>query len=278
MPSADSNGVQIAYEVTGKGEPLLLIMGYGLPGSAWALSLPFFTQKFQVITFDNRGTGGSDAPEEGYEVPVFARDALAVMDAAGWQSAHVFGVSMGGMIAQQLALDAPGRVRSLVLGCTTCGEPAPTPEQVAAVRQLGEAFRLSAEDPERAVQIMLPLSLPQPFIDAHPEIAPLLVAGLRMMPTRKVPEADLEVAPQAWESCSRLHELTMPALVLHGTEDRLIPVTHAQRLFEGLPNVELRIYKGAGHAFQSHDPAGINTSIADWLATRPAPPPPPAQG
>src|SRR5215207_2715438 len=111
MPSADSNGVQIAYDLTGSGEPLLLIMGYGLPGSAWALSLPHFTQKFQVITFDNRGTGRSDAPEEGYEVPVFARDALAVMDAAGWQSAHVFGVSMGGMIAQQLALDAPGRVR-----------------------------------------------------------------------------------------------------------------------------------------------------------------------
>ena len=277
MPVAESDGVKIQYEVAGAGEPLLLIMGYGAPGAAWALSLPYFTEKFQVITFDNRGTGHSDAPDDGYTVPQFARDARAVLDAAGWESAHVFGISMGGMIAQQLALDVPGRVRSLVLGCTTCGQPDPTPDSMEAGRQLMEAFKLAPTDPEGAIRMMLPLSYPQSFIDAHPELVPLGTAALRMLPTRRVPEVELEGGDlQGWETCSRLHELTMPALVLHGTEDRLIPVTHAYRLFEGLSNVELRIYKGAGHIFQAQDFAGINTSIVAWLSTRPAPAPAPA--
>ena len=273
MPVADSGGVQIQYEVTGEGEPLLLIIGYGLPGSAWALSLPFFTQKFQVITFDNRGTGKSAVPEEGYLLSDFAGDARAVMDAAGWESAHVFGVSMGGMIAQQFALDNPGRVRSLVLGCTTCGEPEPTPESLEAGRTLAEAVKLIPTEPERAVRMMLPLSYPQSFLDAHPELVPLLTMALKAQPTQKAPEIDPEAGRiEGWEPwCSRLAELTMPALILHGTEDRLIPVTHAQRLFDGLPHAELRIYKGAGHAFQAHDFTGINTSIATWLSTRPAP-------
>ncbi len=200
-----------------------------------------------------------------------------MLDAAGWESAHVFGVSMGGMIAQQLALDAPGRVRSLVLGCTTCGQPDPTPESMEAGRTLMEAVQLIPTDAERAVRMMLPLSYPQSFLDAHPELVPLLTAALRMLPTRKAPVIEYEGGDLlGWESASRLHELTMPALVLHGTEDRLIPVTHAYALLEGLPNVELRVFKGAGHAFQAHDFAGINTSIAAWLSTRPAPAPAPA--
>ncbi len=270
MPFADSGGVRISYEKAGQGEPLLLIMGYGLPGAAWAVSLPYFTPRFQAVYFDNRGTGSSDAPDEGYEIADFARDALAVMDAAGWESAHVFGVSMGGMIAQQLALDAPRRVRTLVLGCTSSGEPEErTPEQEQAVRMLGEAVALMQEDPERSVRLMLPLSYPQPFIDAHPELVPLMVAMAKAMPTKKAPEIRLDDAGVLqWKSAPRLAELTMPALILHGTEDRLIPVSHAFRLLEGLPQAELRVFKGAGHAFQALDMAGITRGIAEWLAAK----------
>lgn len=282
MPFADSNGVRINYEKVGKGEPLLLIMGYGLPGAAWLLSLPYFTQRFEVIYFDNRGTGASDAPDEGYEIADFARDARAVLDAAEWPAAHVFGVSMGGMIAQQLALDTPERVRSLVLGCTTSGEPEErTPEQLEAVRTLGEAVAIMAEDPERFAQLTLPLSYPQAFIDAHPEMLPLTVAMVKAMPTKKAPELRLDDAGVLqWKSAPRLAELTMPALVLHGAADRLIPSSHAQRLFEGLPNVKLRLFKGAGHAFQALDMAGITGGVAAWLTakiTTPQPAPAPAQ-
>jgi 3-oxoadipate enol-lactonase len=270
MPVADSNGVKISYEKVGKGEPLLLVMGYGLPGAAWAVTLPYFTDRFEVITFDNRGTGASDAPDEGYEIEDFARDARAVLDAAGWSSAHVFGVSMGGMIAQQLALDAPDRVRSLVLGCTTSGVPEErTPEHEEALRTLGEAVAIMQEDPERSVSLMLPLSYPQPFIDAHPELAPLMAMMARAMPTKKAPEIRLDgEGIQQWKSAPRLAELTMPALVLHGTEDRLIPLDHAMRLFEGLPQAEIRIFKGAGHAFQAQDMDGITRGIAAWLAAK----------
>jgi 3-oxoadipate enol-lactonase len=270
MPFADSGGVRISYEKAGQGEPLLLIMGYGLPGAAWAISLPYFTPHFQVVYFDNRGTGASDAPDDGYAITDFARDALAVMDAAGWESAHVFGVSMGGMIAQQLALDAPRRVRTLVLGCASSGEPEErTPEQEAAVRTLGEAVALMQEDPERSVRLMLPLSYPQAFLDAHPELVPLMVAMAKAMPTKKAPEIQLDdAAVLQWKSAPRLAELTMPALILHGTADRLIPVSHAFRLLDGLPQAELRVFKGAGHAFQALDMAGITRGIAEWLAAK----------
>ena len=269
MPFADSDGVRINYDKAGAGEPLLLIMGYGLPGAAWAVSLPYFTSRFEVVYYDNRGTGASDAPEDGYEIWDFARDARAVLDAVGWSSAHVFGVSMGGMIAQQLALDAPERVRTLVLGCTSSGIEERTPEHDEALRTLGEAVAIMQEDPERSVQMMLPLSYPQPFIDAHPELAPLMVMMARAMPTKRAPEINLDDPKLLeWKSAPRLGELTMPALVLHGTEDRLVPLPYAFRLFEGLPNAELRLFKGAGHAFQAQDMDGITRGIAEWLAAK----------
>jgi 3-oxoadipate enol-lactonase len=271
MPFAVSDGVQIHYEKVGQGEPLLLVMGYGLPGAAWIVSLPYFTSRFEVVYFDNRGTGTSDAPEEGYEIEDFARDARVVLDAVEWPSAHVFGVSMGGMIAQQLALDAPERVRSLVLGCTTSGEPEErTPEQDEALRTLGEAMAIMSEDPERFARLTLSISYPLSFLDAHPELLPLTVAMVKAMPaTKKAPEIRLDDSSlQQWKSAPRLGELTMPALVLHGTVDRLIPLSHAFRLFEGLPNVELRVFKGAGHVFQAQDMAGVTRGIAEWLAAK----------
>ena len=194
-----------------------------------------------------------------------------MLDAVGWSSAHIFGVSMGGMIAQQLALDAPDRVRTLVLGCTSSGlvQEERTPEHDEALRTLGEAVAIMPTEPERSVRMMLPLNFPQPFIDAHPELMPLMTAFVKAMPTKKAPELNRDDPKLLeWTSAPRLGELTMPTLILHGMEDRLAPVQYALRLLEGLPNVELRLFKGAGHAFQSHDMDGITHGIADWLAVK----------
>jgi pimeloyl-ACP methyl ester carboxylesterase len=120
MPVTTIDGVTIHYNETGEGEPLLLIMGYGMPGDAWLGSLPFL-HGFRCIYYDNRGTGRSDKPAGPYTIVQMADDAAGLLDHLGIARAHVYGVSMGGMIAQELVLRHPTKVRSLVLGCTLCG-------------------------------------------------------------------------------------------------------------------------------------------------------------
>ncbi|MCC6381688.1 MAG: alpha/beta fold hydrolase [Dehalococcoidia bacterium] len=271
MPVTEASGATIAYEAAGQGPPLLLVMGYGLPGSAWALMLPYLSG-FQVAYFDNRGTGGSRGAPVGRIsefIPTAAGDALAVMDALGWQSAHVFGISMGGMIAQEVALRAPERVRSLVLGCTSCGEPGPTEAQRETIRELQRGMSLMATAPEECARVVLPLSFPAAYLAAHPEVVSLTAMAFKAMPTAAVPAIEGEEL-NGWRSADRLGEIRTPALVLHGAEDRLIPVAHGYRLFEGLPNAELRVIKGAGHSFTAHDPAGTLHGVAVWLQAREA--------
>src|SRR5579872_3340278 len=118
-----NQGISIYWDEQGAGEPVLLIMGLTYPSDMWHRSRPVLAARFRTIALDNRGIGRSDVPPGPYPIAVMASDAAAVLDAAGLESAHVFGVSMGGMIAQEFALQYPKRVRSLILGCTTPGGP-----------------------------------------------------------------------------------------------------------------------------------------------------------
>src|SRR5512137_315754 len=123
MPFTDNSGVRIYWEEQGQGDPVLLIMGLGYTLDMWYRTVPVLSRHYRTITFDNRGVGRSDVPAGPYPIPVMAADAAAVMDSAGVTRAHVFGVSMGGMIAQEFALQYPERTRSLILGCTSHGGP-----------------------------------------------------------------------------------------------------------------------------------------------------------
>jgi len=117
------NGVTLYYEVHGKGDPLLLIMGLGANATGWSSQVPSFSREYQVIAFDNRGAGRSDKPNEPYSMDQMADDAHALLDELGVGPAHVFGMSLGGMIAQELMLRHPRHVRSLILGGTMAGGP-----------------------------------------------------------------------------------------------------------------------------------------------------------
>src|SRR5438128_2110773 len=121
MPYAIRDGTRIYWTETGAGDPLLLIMGLGATHEWWYRLAPIVSERFRTIMHDNRGVGRSDVPPGPYSIADMADDAAAVLDAAGVDGAHVFGASMGGMIAQELVLRHPRRVRSLILGCTACG-------------------------------------------------------------------------------------------------------------------------------------------------------------
>ena len=121
MPTAKINGINIYYEVHGAGDPLLLIMGLGANATAWEAQIPALNREYKVIAFDNRGSGRSDKPTVMYSMRQMADDAVLLLDQLGVAAAHVFGMSMGGMIAQELTLQHPARVKSLVLGATMAG-------------------------------------------------------------------------------------------------------------------------------------------------------------
>ena len=203
------DGVKIYWEETGAGEPLLLIMGLGATLEWWQRLIPMLSPRFRTIVYDNRGVGRSDAPPGPHLIPVMAEDALAVMDAAGVESAHVFGASMGGMIAQELALNHPSRVRSLILGCTACGGK----EVVPATREVGAALNArSTMTREEAMWLMAPY-----IFDAgtpRERIAEDIAVRLQARVTNEGYFAQL-AGIRAWSGTYvRLSTLTMPTLVI----------------------------------------------------------------
>jgi pimeloyl-ACP methyl ester carboxylesterase len=153
MPYATSNGTQIYWEESGAGEPLLLIMGLGYSSLMWHRIRLVVSAHYRTILFDNRGVGKSDVPAGAYSIAQMASDAAAVLDAAGVARANVFGVSMGGMIAQEFAISYPDRVNRLVLGCTACGGRNSIP---AAQNVLAVLMARANMTPEEGAKAMVP--------------------------------------------------------------------------------------------------------------------------
>ena len=152
MPFAENEGVKIFWEETGQGDPILLVMGLGWTSHLWHRTRDLLASKCRVITFDNRGVGRSEVPAGPYAIATMAADAASVLDAAGVQSAHLYGISMGGMIAQEFTLQYPARVKSLILGCTAAGGPAalqPAPEVLQVLMRRGMK-------PEEAIEAIDP--------------------------------------------------------------------------------------------------------------------------
>src|SRR5438094_48270 len=215
MPDAIINGVRIHYNEAGEGEPLLLIMGYGMPGEAWLGSLPFL-DGFRAIYYDNRGTGQSDKPAGPYSVVQMADDAAGLLDQLDIASAHVYGVSMGGMIAQELALRHPEKVRSLVLGCTMCGgerstmcEPQVIEDLIAVVEGMGRM------EPAAWVDRQLPLLFTAEWVEANPGIRYMLLMIAPMLPPTPPETAQHAMAGLwGWSSYDRLPQIEAPTLIV----------------------------------------------------------------
>ena len=266
MPDATIDGVKIHYSETGEGEPLLLIMGYGMPGEAWLGSIPFLGG-FRAIYYDNRGTGQSDRPGGPYTIGQMADDAAGLLEHLGIDDAHVYGVSMGGMIAQELALRHPEKVRSLVLGCTMCGgehstmcEPEILDELIAVVGGMGTM------DPAAWVDRQLPLLFTREWVEANPGIRDMLLMIAPMLPPTPPETAQHAMAGLwGWSSHDRLAQITAPTLVVHGDRDVLIPVENARVLAATIPGARLHIVEGAGHGYPAQDPVGVHQLVTDFF-------------
>ncbi len=261
---AEVNGIGIHYREYGQGEPLLLIMGLGANVDWWGDDfLRPLAERFHVVAYDNRGAGRSERPDGPYPVPLMAADAVGLMDHLGWDSAHVIGASMGGMIAQEVALEYPDRVRRLVLLCTMCGgsEQAPASPEVLAV--------LHAPRQELAPEVIargtLYLLFPQRYIEENPQKMDEVVDAILIAPIKpQCFEWQLE-GVEAWSCHPRLSTLRHPTLIMTGTEDVLIPPQNSRILAEAIPDSRLVEYEGVGHGFQLAIPGKMAEEILAFL-------------
>lgn len=242
MPYIRNQNARIYWNEEGSGEPLLLIMGLGYPAVMWHRTRPRFAAEFRTIGLDNRGVGRSDTPDGPYPIAVMASDAAAVLDDAGVERAHVYGVSMGGMIAQEFALQYPGRVRSLVLGCTSPGGS----HAVRPEREVVDFLTTPQPDAENALEASVPF-----IYDSHTPRALIdedIALRRQWLPKAAAYFAQLQ-GVIAWEAYNRLDQINVPTLVIHGESDRLIPCANSKLIADRIPGAELRLIPNAGHIF-----------------------------
>lgn len=266
MPSAKVNGINIGYSVEGEGAPLVMIMGLGGARSSWRGQTGAFRQHYRVVTFDNRGVGKSDRPAGPYTIGMMADDTLGLMDHLGISKAHVLGVSMGGMIAQELAISRPERVDKLVLGCSfpRAGSGANSPGMDRAI----EAQENSTQDEasqRRLIGSMIDLSFNS--WSNRVFLRPLAKAAVRFYPIDGVVEQRKAVSSH--DTTGRLGTVRAPTLVITGTEDRLVNPASSETIAKLIPNARLVKVPGGGHYFFMEKRDDFNREVLGFLGGPP---------
>ena len=266
MPVENVNGIKIEYEVQGEGEVLVLISGLGYPRWQWHKMVPFLAEHFKVVTFDNRGVGGSDKPAGPYTAQMLAADTIGLLDTLGIDKATFVGHSMGGYIAQAIGLDYPGRVNRLVLCSTNFGGPNHVPVTPEAMAVLSD----TTSDPLTRFTNGLKVSTAPGWADANPEIVeewvtwrvtnPLDLAGYQSQMA-----IGLGLIPA--EACfeGKLHQITAPTLILSGEFDKVVPPENAALLQAKIAGSEVAILPNAGHFFPIETPEYAAKQINQFM-------------
>jgi 3-oxoadipate enol-lactonase len=242
---AENEDVRLAYQVLGAGEEtVLFVHGLGYDRVGWGPLPVLLARDFQVITFDNRGVGESDVPEGPYSVEQMAADAVAVLDAAAIERAHIFGVSLGGFIAQELALTYPDRVRKLVLASTAPGGSRMYPMPAAG----RDAFRrFPTIERYEGLRLMVENSLGAHGVNERPELVEEIFAyRLERAPTLAGWQAQA-AASVLFDAYDRTPQIAASTLVLHGGADTVIDPRNAELLVERIPNARLEAIPDRGH-------------------------------
>src|SRR5215212_5135956 len=272
MPYAERKGVRLYFEEQGSGEPLLLIMGLGGDIRLWSNQLPALAPHYRVIAFDNRGSGRSDVPPGPYSIAEMADDALAVLDHLGVERAHVLGWSMGGMIAQELAVAYPERVDRLALLSTVA----------RSYPWLSTWFGWAAQARERGMDTtgmalwLMPWFYTTAFMSQGEKVQAALDAAAAdpdvITAEGYAAQAAACRAYVKTASLDRLAAITAMTLVLVGADDVLTPPVYAWEIGERIANARVAVLSGGGHGIPLERPDAVNNAVLDFLAFRPAGP------
>ena len=257
--------VRIAWARRGAGPPLVLVHGLGYARWGWEPVVAGLAERFELLLFDNRGIGESDAPPGPYSAAEMATDVLQVMDEAGVERAHVLGTSLGGMIAQELALAAPERVDRLVLACTTPGGPAAYPFPAATLKLLAEAPAL---EPALALRLFVENALAPETVRTRPEIVERILEHRLAAPQDPAAWGAQAAAGMTFDRADDLGAIGAPTLVQHGTEDRVVDVRNADVLASRIPEATVELFDGCGHLYFWEQPERFVASVSSFLEER----------
>ncbi len=265
MPKIKANDIEIYYETSGSGEPLVLISGLGYPLWQWHKMIPILAEHFRVIAFDNRGVGQTDKPAGPYSARMLAADTAGLLEALGVEKAVVMGHSMGGFVAQAMALDFPEKVGKLVLCSTNFGGPRHAPITPEAWAVLSD----TTSDPLTRFTNGLKVSTTPGWAESHPDevqawvrwrIAnPLDLAGYQSQIA-----IGLGLVAEAASFENKLPGVRVPALVLFGAHDKVVPPANADLLAAKLPDARIVILPDAGHFFPIETPEAASQAVIDF--------------
>jgi pimeloyl-ACP methyl ester carboxylesterase len=261
MPKVPTRDIITYYEEAGSGEPLLMIMGLGGDLQAWALQVPVLARRFRVITFDNRGAGRTSSPDRPYSIPQMAADAVCLLDSLGIARAHVLGFSMGGYIAQELAVSNPDRLEKLILLAT-----APDVDGYGrTVVRTWMDVRRSNLSREQVVRFQSNWLYSADLLDDEDRYERAILNSVNN-PHAQADHAFLRQAQAIldWEPGDRVKGIKSPTLVVGGKEDILVPPRNSEKLAKTIPGAQLKLLSG-GHLGALENPREYNDAFLEFL-------------
>jgi len=265
MPFCKCEEITLYYEVHGEGPPLLLVAGLGGGTWSWYGQVPYFKDCYRTIIFDNRGVGRSSIPQGPYQMRQFAEDARCLLDHLGVERAFVLGLSMGGMIAQELALLAPDRILALFLGCTHSGGLSRIPPAPGTIDLLMDNAGLSQKE---IIEKNLPIFFSEACRKEKPEVVAAYCAAQLSSPEQPEYAFHAQLAAiGTFDSSERLGQLSVATMIAAGSEDILIPPENAHTLAKRLSHAEVVVIPGVGHALHAECRETLN-SLADGFFKR----------
>jgi pimeloyl-ACP methyl ester carboxylesterase len=268
MPIARAGEINLEYYVEGSGPPLLLIMGFA--GSAHSWGDPFvkaLQRHFTVTRVSNRGTGGSDKPQVQTTIRMMADDAVALLDTLGVQKTHVMGISMGGYIAQELAINYPERVNGLVLGCTGVGGPTAVQASQETAQSMTFDGSLPPADMIRKSWYAL---VSDGFVTSGHDFLEKMIVSFLTYPTPMDTIMKQVVAIIGHNVADRDKNISAPTLVIHGTADRLVPPANGDQVHAAIPGSRMQTLEGLGHMFFWEKPQESAQIVTEFLSKVPS--------
>jgi len=260
MPTIRVGKIDLYYEILGKGTPLLIIMGLKFSLLDWGENLPQkLAEKYQVILFDNRDSGRSSRAGNSYSIADMANDASGLLDELGITKAHVFGISMGGMIAQHFALNYPNKLDKLILGCTMAGGDCSKP---GSVGKLLLSSNQSQQDEDENLWQML---FTQEFIDNNRQDLKKFTQKTKQYHSEPAAVERQWSAIFTHDTCNLLQNITAPTLIVTGDRDLAIPPENSKSLAKAIPGAKLEEIKNAAHAFCYSHPDETANFVLDFL-------------